>query len=79
MKCPFKKKIYVHNTTFFEGYPQEQEITESFEECDGEKCAIWSGKDCSFKQEKFNYSLEELSNFLFPNEPWDNQKNWRLP
>jgi hypothetical protein len=61
MKCPFKKKIYVHNTTFFEGYPQEQEITESFGECDGEKCAVWSGVDCGLRQPR---TIEDLPNYL---------------
>jgi hypothetical protein len=54
------------------GYPADKETFEVFTDCIGEECAMWSGKDCSFKQERFNYSLEELSNFLFLKEPWDN-------
>lgn len=80
MKCPFKKETYTRSSNVMHGgYPADKETFEVFTDCIGEECAMWSGKDCSFKQERFNYSLEELSNFLFPKEPWDNQENWRLP
>ena len=70
--CPFRKIKHVRNNDFMCNYPCTQEITEAFGECYGEECALWSGKDCSLKQEKIDYSLEDLTNFLTGKNPWDN-------
>lgn len=42
MKCPFKKFTYIHNTSFFDGYPQEQTMTEEFLKCEESECAMWN-------------------------------------
>ena len=72
MKCPFKKSTYINNTSFWDGYPQEQMITESFGDCEELECAMWnrSEKICGLPIIPSNIDLTK---------PILDQMDWRLP
>ena len=59
MKCPFKKSTYVNNTSFWDGYPQEQVITETFGDCEGKECALWDENHSICGLIHFSTSLEK--------------------